>query len=112
MERSIYSLCFKVCLPSLVIYIVHSDFGSVPWQGSLRSSPLLLNGNLSITPQSVGETNHLLSHPDTVNVEVVSDAIGFGFSLRGGATEFTDDPLIIDSVYENGPAERCHMIIT
>lgn len=59
------------------------DYNLSRWQHSLTSSPIQsVNRNLS--PQSVGDPTNFLCHPETVQVELTADDVGFGFSLRGG----------------------------
>jgi C-terminal processing protease CtpA/Prc len=80
------------------------DYNLSRWQHSLTSSPIQsVNRNLS--PQSIGDPTNFLCHPETVQVELTADDVGFGFSLRGGANEYTNEPLFIDSISPNGPVE-------
>ena len=39
-------------------------------------------------------------------LRVQADSIGLGFSLQGGATEYSNHPLVVASIEEGGPAAR------
>lgn len=52
-------------------------------------------------------TSHVTtSHPETMNVTLVADDIGYGLSLQGGATERGVYPILIASIVEGGPAAK------
>ncbi len=52
-------------------------------------------------------TSNLVSmHPETMEVRLEADDIGYGMSLKGGATERGEFPIIIASIEEGGPAAR------
>ena len=52
-------------------------------------------------------TSHMVTtHPETMEVHLDADGIGFGLSLQGGATERGMLPLMITSIEEGGPAAK------
>lgn len=55
---------------------------------------------------SLASSTHLLSHPESMFLRVQADSIGLGFSLQGGATEYSNHPLVVASIEEGGPAAR------
>ncbi len=53
----------------------------------------------------------MLTHPETMTVQLRADSIGFGLSLGGGATEYGNYSLVIATIVDGGPAARSVMVI-
>ncbi len=52
-------------------------------------------------------TSHVVTtHPESMEVHLEADGIGFGLSLKGGATERGVIPLNISAIEEGGPAAK------
>lgn len=45
-------------------------------------------------------------HPETMQVTLVADDIGYGLSLEGGTTERSVFPIFISSIEDGGPAAK------
>ncbi len=61
----------------------------------------------SVFSSSSVATSHFVgTHPETMEVRLEADDIGYGLSLQGGATERGEFPIVIASIEEGGPAAR------
>lgn len=69
--------------------------------GGLRS-----DARSVFSASSVATSHHVPSHPETMEVRLEADQIGYGLSLQGGATERGEFPIVIACIEEGGPAAR------